>query len=161
MRSRGEPVVLPPTNGLLPDGSISTITTHQALVARTVASATPRPATRRRSVVLAEKPKTRAKAGRTRYAWRYLVRNAKPTHVAARATHRKLPWSSERSSAQAAVTSSRVRSASGLLKRNIRTAAGVRAMTTAAISAAAGPNDRFTARKRTPTVATPAAASGA
>ena len=34
-------------------------------------------------------------------------------------------------------------------------------MTTAAMSAATGPKDRFTARNSTPTVATPASASGA
>jgi hypothetical protein len=47
-------------NGLLPAGSISTIATHQPLVTRTTARATTRPTIRRRSVVLAEKPKTRA-----------------------------------------------------------------------------------------------------
>src|ERR1035437_6924709 len=42
----------------------------------------------------------------------------------------------------------------------MRTAAGVRAMTTAAMTAAAGPNERFTARNRMPTVAAPVRASG-
>ncbi len=46
------------------------------------------------------------------------------------------------------------------MKRKISTAAGVRAITTAAIVAAAGPNERLTATNRTPTVATPARASG-
>src|ERR1035437_10500798 len=58
------------------------------------------------------------------------------------------------------MTKSRVSRASGLLKRKIRAAAGVRAVTIAAIVAAAGPNERLTARNRTPTVATPVRASG-
>ena len=53
-------MVLPPMNGLLPAGSISTMATHQPLVTRTVTKAIPRPTIRRRRVVLAEKAKTRA-----------------------------------------------------------------------------------------------------
>jgi hypothetical protein len=42
----------------------------------------------------------------------------------------------------------------------MRTAAGVRAMTSAAMTAATGPNDRRTMTNRSVTVATPASASG-
>ena len=47
-----------------------------------------------------------------------------------------------------------------MLYRKMRTAAGVRAMTTPAMTAAAGPNERRTMTNRTATVATPASASG-
>ena len=47
-----------------------------------------------------------------------------------------------------------------MLNRKMRTAAGVSAMTTAAIDPATGPKERRTTAKRTATVATPASASG-
>ncbi len=50
--------------------------------------------------------------------------------------------------------------ASGLLKRNIRVATGVRASTAPARSAAPGANQRRTLAYRRPTVATPSSAWG-
>src|SRR5436853_3518699 len=55
---------------------------------------------------------------------------------------------------------SRVRSASGLLKRNMRAATGVRASTRPDSSAAAGENQRRTAAYSTATAATPSSAWG-
>ncbi len=86
--------------------------------------------------------------------------NARPTNIADARTQRSRPSSTPRSSAPAAATRSRVNSASGLLYRNISTAAGLRAVTNAAMVAAAGPNVRLTMLYTRPTVAIPASAWG-
>ena len=52
------------------------------------------------------------------------------------------------------------RNASGLLKRNIKTATGVSAVTAAASRPAPGRNQRLTVVYTTPTVATPSSACG-
>src|SRR2546429_5307062 len=99
-------------------------------------------------------------AGRTTYAARYLVRKARPTTAAESSSHLVLPVSRERNSAQAAATTRKVSRASGLLYRNISTATGVSAVTSAAIRAAAGPAARLTMTKISATVATPSRACG-
>ena len=75
-------------------------------------------------------------------------------------SHRVRPVSRDRSSAQAAATSRKVSSASGLLNRNISTATGVSAATRAAIRPATGPATRRTVANSTPAVATPSSAWG-
>ena len=76
------------------------------------------------------------------------------------ANHFAEPCSMERMVAQAPSAMSRTSSASGLLKRNIRTATGVSASTRPLRRPAAAPKCRFTVAWTTPTVATPMSTSG-
>ena len=78
----------------------------------------------------------------------------------ASATQRVRPDSMARVRAYAASVMTSVSSASGLSKRNIRTATGVRARMAPAMIAAGAPNHRRTVAYSTPTAATPSRACG-
>ena len=89
-----------------------------------------------------------------------MARNAKPSTTPASTSHLDRPFSSALTTAYALTVSSRTSRASGLLNRNISAATGVSAMTSPAMSPAAGPNHRRTAAYSTPTHATPSSACG-
>src|SRR5919197_1834652 len=141
-------------------GTSSTIATHQPAEATRASPAATSCSSRRRGGVGAASRYTSANAGTTSSACSILARNAKPTKAAASSGQRVLARSSARTVAQAPATSSSTSSASGLLKRNISVATGVRASTAPASSPAAGPDQRRTAAYSTPTAATPSSAWG-
>ena len=89
-----------------------------------------------------------------------MARKPNPSRAPARTIQRVRPESVARTIAYAAAVISSTSSASGLLNRNISVATGVMASTPAAMSPAAGPDQRRTAAYRTATDATPAAACG-
>ena len=99
--------------------------------------------------------------GSTRNACAILVRKAKPSSSPAKTSHRVRSRSIARCTAYPAAVISSTRSASGLLNRKMRAAAGVSASTAPAMSPAAGPNQRRTAAYSSSTDATPSTACGA
>jgi hypothetical protein len=141
-------------------GTSSTTATHQPADATRAPIAARPPRSRRRTVVSAHSSQTSPRAGTTRSTWRLLVRKPKPVNTPARAIHRIDPACTARSVAHTARAMSRVRSASGLLKRNMRTATGVTAITAPASRAAPWPNARRTVACRTATVPTPMSTCG-
>src|ERR1700727_1008587 len=97
----------------------------------------------------------------TRNACAILVRKAKPSSSPAKTSHRVRSRSSARWTAYPAAVISSTRSASGLLNRKMRAAAGVSARTAPAMRPADGPNQRRTAAYSNATDATPSTACGA
>src|SRR4029453_9589333 len=96
----------------------------------------------------------------TRKGGRVLVRKAKPRKTPTSMNHVADVFSIARIVAHAASTMRKVRSASGLLNRNISTATGVRASTAPATRPARAPNWRLARPYRTPTLATPMTTCG-
>ena len=90
-----------------------------------------------------------------------MVKKANPTSTPAPTSHLPLARSLARRVAYAAAVSRKTSKASGLLKRNISAATGVRANRAPASSPAACPELRRTDAYSTPTVATPSSACGA
>jgi hypothetical protein len=88
------------------------------------------------------------------------VRKPSPMKTPTMAIHFGDPCSIERIVAHAPRVMSRTKRASGLLKRNMSTATGVRASTAPARRPAAAVLQRFTVAWTTPTVATPMRTSG-
>src|SRR5271165_1860570 len=150
----------PSMNGRDPAGHRATIATHQPALSSRAATPASTWTTRLRSGAGAASRYTPANAGRTRKACIILARNATPTSVPAARTQRVPARSSARVRQYAAATSASTSSASGLLKRNIRAATGVRANTAPPSSPAAGPNHRFNEANSRPTAATPSSAWG-
>ncbi len=102
-----------------------------------------------------------ARAGSTVNGCNPLARKEKPIAVPARSSHRVDAESIARVTQYAAVTMSSVIKASGLLKRNIKTATGVTASSAPAIRPAQAPNHRLTAAYSSHTDSTPSRACGA
>ena len=96
----------------------------------------------------------------TTNAWSSLARKASPIIAPDATNHRVRPSSIARVMEYADATSSSTSAASGLLKRNMRTATGVVAITAPAIRPAPAPNHLLMVRYRSPTAATPSSASG-
>ena len=94
-------------------------------------------------------------AGTTSSTCSVLVRKPNPTKTPASAIQRTEPLSIAWRVAHAASAMRRVRRASGLLKRNMRTATGVSASAAPARRPAAAPKRRFTVAWTTATVPTP------
>ncbi len=141
-------------------GHSSTTATHQPPATTIASPASSNCPSRLRSPVGAQTAYRRASGGRMTKACRVLVRKAKPTATPAQTSHWVRAPSRARSTQYTVTVSSRVSSASGLLKRNINAATGVSAKTAPLSSPAPGPNWRRTAAYSTPVVATPIRACG-
>ncbi len=136
-------------------GTSSTTATHHPAETPSAALAASPPSSRRRRGVSAQTSQTSPSAGSTRKTCNVLVRKPNPVNTPASSIHRIEPASVARSVAHTARAMSRVSRASGLLKRNISTATGVRAMTSPPSRAAPWPNRRRTVAWTTATVPTP------
>ena len=136
--------VEPPTYGLLAAGVSRSIATHQPAAATSAASPASSCHSRLPRDGWPAQRYTSANAGRTRKACSILVRYPRPSRAPVSATHRVRPDSTARVMVYAASVMTSTSSASGLSKRNIRAATGVRAMTAPAMVAAAGPDHRRT-----------------
>src|ERR1700732_2869197 len=120
-------------------GQTSVSTTNQPADTVNAASAPSRCSSRRRSEVGAATRYATPSAGITINPSSILAKNAKPSATPAKAIQRALACSSARTVQYALATISSTMAASGLLKRNINAATGVRASVAAASSPAEGP----------------------
>ena len=136
--------VVLPTNGRSAAGVSRTIATHQPAVASSAAPPT-RSCQIRLPILCGPHTRyARASAGRARNPASILPRKPRPKSTPAKASHRVRPDSMARVMVYAARVAINVMNASGSLKRKMSVATGVRAMTTPAMIAAAGPNQRRT-----------------
>lgn len=141
-------------------GHSSTTATHQPPDTAAASPASSSCPSLRRSRVGAQTAYSRASGGRMTNACRVLVRKPRPIAAPAATSHPVRAPSRARSTQYTVMVSSRVSSASGLLKRNISAATGVSAKAAPLSRAAPAPNWRRTAAYSTAVVPTPIRAWG-